>query len=421
MSSEPLYRYITGQELAELIKSGKEPLKDYAVVDVRGQDFSGGNIVSCLQSPSEKFEEDVDELIEKTKDVPRVIFHCHMSQQRGPKAALAYAKRRQVEKDATADVNTAQPEQSQAKQEILVLRGGFAEFQSAFKDDPELVEKWQKEELAELIKSGKEPLKDYVVVDVRDHDFLGGNIVNCLRSPSETFAEDLDGLVAKTKDVPKVIFHCALSQQRGPKAALTYAKRRRAEKEANADPDAARLEQAEDEQDILVLRGGFTEFQSAFKPEKELAELIKSGKEPHKDYVVIDVRDDDFAGGNIVNCFPSPSQTFEDGLDSLLEDTKDVPKIIFHCALSQQRGPWAALRYARRRKAEAEAMAGTDAGKESQEGKQEIFVLEGGFTKFQQDFKDDPQLVEKWDEKIWEEQTWEEEQDRDEEVWALDD
>ncbi|KIO16236.1 hypothetical protein M407DRAFT_232903 [Tulasnella calospora MUT 4182] len=136
MSSEPLYRYITGQELAELIKSGKEPLKDYVVVDVRGHDFSGGNIVSCLQSPSEKFEEDVDELVGKTKDVPRVIFHCSMSQQRGPKAALVHA---------TTDISTAQPEQSQNRQEILVLRGGFAEFQSAFKDDPELVEKWQKE------------------------------------------------------------------------------------------------------------------------------------------------------------------------------------------------------------------------------------------------------------------------------------
>ncbi|KIO29250.1 hypothetical protein M407DRAFT_242702 [Tulasnella calospora MUT 4182] len=156
---------------------------------------------------------------------------------------------------------------------------------------------------------------------------------------------------------------------------------------------------------------------------KELAELIKSGKEPCKDYVVIDVRDEDFAGGNIVNCLPSPSQTFEDALDSLLKDTKDVPKVIFHCALSQQRGPWAALRYARRRKADAEVTTGTDAAKaEPQKDKQEIFVLEGGFTKFQQDFKDDPQLVEKWDKEIWEEETWEEEeQDRDEEVWALDD
>ncbi|KAG8955874.1 hypothetical protein FRC04_006321 [Tulasnella sp. 424] len=168
MSIKPLYRYITGKELAELIKSGKEPLKDYVVVDVRDHDFEGGNIVSCMRSPSEKFDEDLDGLVEKTKDVPRVIFHCTLSQQRGPKAALVrrglstfqetyeritnyakpyqtYAKRRQAEKVAATDPDAAQPEQPQDEQEILVLRGGFAEFQSAFKNDPLLVEKWRKE------------------------------------------------------------------------------------------------------------------------------------------------------------------------------------------------------------------------------------------------------------------------------------
>lgn len=145
MSIKPLYRYITGKELAELIKSGKEPLKDYVVVDVRDHDFEGGNIVSCMRSPSEKFEEDLDGLVEKTKDVPRVIFHCTLSQQRGPKAALTYAKRRQAEKVAATDPDAPQPEQPQDEQEILVLRGGFAEFQSAFKNDPLLVEKWRKE------------------------------------------------------------------------------------------------------------------------------------------------------------------------------------------------------------------------------------------------------------------------------------
>lgn len=70
-------------------------------------------------------------------------------------------------------------------------------------------------------------------MDVRDDDFLvscdqdthysgpladeenqGGNIVNCLRAPSRKFHENLDELVEQTKEVPKVIFHCALSQER---------------------------------------------------------------------------------------------------------------------------------------------------------------------------------------------------------------
>ncbi|KAG9019886.1 hypothetical protein FRB90_000016 [Tulasnella sp. 427] len=196
-------------------------------------------------------------------------------------------------------------------------------------------------ELAEMIKSDKQPLKDYVVVDVRDDDFLGGNIVNCLRSPSETFEEDLDGLIEKTKGVHHVIFHCALSQQRGPKAALTYAKRRQAEKEATSSANA----DGQDEQEVLVLRGGFTEFQSAFK------------------------------------------------------------------------------RYARARKAEQEALEDIDqpSKNEAEEKKQEIFVLKGGFAEFQQVYKDDPDLVVNWSEEVWGEENWEEEVDRDDEVLELDD
>ena len=68
-----------------------------------------------------------------------------------------------------------------------------------------------------------------------------------------------------------------------------------------------------------------------------LSEIIKSSKLPRKDYLVVDVRDDDFIGGHIVNCLNSPSATFTDKLDDLVKDTKDVPQVIFHCALSQIR------------------------------------------------------------------------------------
>lgn len=70
------------------------------------------------------------------------------------------------------------------------------------------------QDLSAIIKSKKLPRKDYLVVDVRDSDFIGGHIINCLRSPSATFLDKLDDLVKDTKDVPQVIFHCALSQQR---------------------------------------------------------------------------------------------------------------------------------------------------------------------------------------------------------------
>jgi Cdc25 family phosphatase len=66
--------------------------------------------------------------------------------------------------------------------------------------------------------------------------------------------------------------------------------------------------------------------------------LIKTEKVAHKDYLVVDVRNEDFAGGNIKNCLNQPAgDLFRSSVDDLVERTKDVPLVIFHCALSQQR------------------------------------------------------------------------------------
>ncbi|KAF8606880.1 Rhodanese-like protein [Ceratobasidium sp. AG-I] len=129
------FRYISPTELAELMKSGKQPMKDYVVVDVRDDDFLGGNILGCVRAPSSNYHTTVDGLVAKTKDVPKMIFHCMLSQQRGPKAARVYAE--------TAK-NKLQPGET-FNQEIYVLRGGFSDFQQQFRDDPELVEKFRKE------------------------------------------------------------------------------------------------------------------------------------------------------------------------------------------------------------------------------------------------------------------------------------
>jgi Cdc25 family phosphatase len=64
------------------------------------------------------------------------------------------------------------------------------------------------------MKSGKTPQKDFLVVDVRDDDYVGGNIKGSLNVPSNEFLMNVDGLVKQTKDVPMMIFHCALSQVR---------------------------------------------------------------------------------------------------------------------------------------------------------------------------------------------------------------
>lgn len=92
-------------------------------------DFEGGNIVSARNVPSTKFADQVEDLVYgPLKDYKQVIFHCHLSQQRGPKAAGMYAKARQAALDSGSLKQAAQPQQ-----EVLVLRGGFSEFQDKYK------------------------------------------------------------------------------------------------------------------------------------------------------------------------------------------------------------------------------------------------------------------------------------------------
>jgi hypothetical protein len=74
---------------------------------------------------------------------------------------------------------------------------------------------------------------------------------------------------------------------------------------------------------------------------QELAAIVKS-KKANEEYVVVDVRDDDFRGGNIVGAHNAPSRSFSDAVTTLAEDTRNVPLVVFHCMLSKERGPRAA-------------------------------------------------------------------------------
>ncbi|KAJ7029277.1 Rhodanese-like domain-containing protein [Mycena alexandri] len=127
-------KYITGDELAKIIKSDKVANRDYLVVDVRDDDYAGGNIKSALNLPSREFQMSAYDLVQKTADVKTMIFHCALSQMRGPKAARIYEETR-------SNLNLAR----EKPQEVYVLRDGFTDFQRRFKDDPALVENWEEE------------------------------------------------------------------------------------------------------------------------------------------------------------------------------------------------------------------------------------------------------------------------------------
>jgi Cdc25 family phosphatase len=81
-------------------------------------------------------------------------------------------------------------------------------------------------------------------------------------------------------------------------------------------------------------------------------------------------------------------------MPELVRTLKNKEKVVFHCALSQQRGPSAALGYARER----ERTLGVEESK-----KQEVYVLEGGFVQWQEKYGKDTRLTEAYVEDIWQE------------------
>ncbi|EKD01990.1 hypothetical protein A1Q2_03690 [Trichosporon asahii var. asahii CBS 8904] len=154
MSLTPSYRYINAD--ANPTGNGRE----YAVVDVRDSDFAvsplgpppstfslhlatsvhaalpdgrdpamGGNIVGCLHYPSDEFMGNITEIVDRVKSGK-----LDWRNVRGPKAARRYIEARDMllKEDAPKD------------QEVLVLREGFEGFHPRYRDDPVLVEKFNK-------------------------------------------------------------------------------------------------------------------------------------------------------------------------------------------------------------------------------------------------------------------------------------
>ncbi|KAJ5542430.1 hypothetical protein N7535_004850 [Penicillium sp. DV-2018c] len=121
-----------------------------------------------------------------------------------------------------------------------------------------------------------------------------------------------------------------------------------------------------------------------------LAALLRT--EP-TNLAIVDVRDSDHIGGHIRSSTWVPTPTLDVRMPELIRTLQDKKMVVFHCALSQQRGPSAALRYARER----ESKLGVE---ESQ--KQQVFVLDGGFVEWQQKYGNDPKLTEAYVADIWE-------------------
>ncbi|KAG2209003.1 hypothetical protein INT45_004658 [Circinella minor] len=116
----------------------------------------------------------------------------------------------------------------------------------------------ESEDVVKLIRDhSKIPEKDYLIIDVRDNDFRGGNIPGAINIPAGQLLDSGNDLIIKYRNVPLVIFHCALSQQRGPKSARIYNEMRH-------------LTGEKGNQEVVVMRGGFDGWHAKYYKEKDL-------------------------------------------------------------------------------------------------------------------------------------------------------
>lgn len=122
-----------------------------AVIDVRGSDFIGGHIAGCINIPSSDLDWKTPELVRTLKDKDTIVFHCALSQQRGPAAALRYLRERERMLPETGAIGeedkqgTSESTGRSKGQEVYVLDGGFVQWQEKYGEDAKLTEGYQKD------------------------------------------------------------------------------------------------------------------------------------------------------------------------------------------------------------------------------------------------------------------------------------
>lgn len=116
--------YVNAIDLGQWLRQGdRDGLgRRVQVVDVRGHDHIGGHIRGSINIPSHQFAAEMDSLEQQLDQsgTQLVVFHCAHSQQRGPRAALAFLRH------------------TNGKFAVKVLTGGFYEWQQRYGTDPNL-------------------------------------------------------------------------------------------------------------------------------------------------------------------------------------------------------------------------------------------------------------------------------------------
>lgn len=152
--------YIDRETLASKFQDTQALPANTAVVDVRDSDHIGGHIRGSTWMPSSQLDYKSPELVRMLKDKDVVVFHCALSQQRGPSAALRYLREKErldpkanltskgeVKEEGAGKKETEEgaKEEKSKEQKVYVLRGGFTEWQEKYGEDEKLTEGYQKD------------------------------------------------------------------------------------------------------------------------------------------------------------------------------------------------------------------------------------------------------------------------------------
>lgn len=122
MFSQPSLKRMSREQLASILLSPEA--SSVAVVDVRGDDHVGGHIHDSLHVPSSSLEYRIPELIRTLAAKKTVVFHCALSQERGPRAARWYME--EMEKTSRRGPDVKDVGESQR---VYVLDKGFVGWQ----------------------------------------------------------------------------------------------------------------------------------------------------------------------------------------------------------------------------------------------------------------------------------------------------